>query len=172
MIFELKCEYIENIAQKFDILLTDNLRKTSKLLIAINIGAEILDIKWLIESYNSNKMLDFSEYRFSENGKELFGENMGEIQEKIRKEKKKIFENYEFYLSKGVVPAQSELRIIIETGGGKIANNPIKDGINIFNEKKEKASCEQYKSIGYLVCGSDLIIEAVLTRKFNPPINL
>ena len=169
MIDNLQCDYVDDVNVDFDILVSDNLRRTVKLMLAINKGADILSIRWLIDSDKEKKLLPLKDYilRDEEMEKKL-NFSVEEALEKVRKEEQKLFEGKEFYLSKSVVPAYKELRVLIESGGGKVMDNPSKRILNVFNEKKEKKAIEQYKSQGYHLCNAETILESIMQRKFEP----
>ena len=170
MIKQLDCEYVENISDDFDLLLSHCLRRTTKLLIAINKGVEILSINWLIESARQNKLLPTQDYilRDKEMEKKL-NFTIPEILEKVQSESKGVFAGKSFFLSKAVVPEYSELKSLIESGGGVIVSYQSKGSINVFNEIKEKELMTASKRLVIDPCKTEKILDSIITRSFKIP---
>lgn len=104
--------YIDDLSADFDVLLSDNLRRTVKLMLAINKGAEVLSLKWLTESGQAKKLLPTQEFVLRDEEMERrLNFSMAEVLGKVRRERSGIFEGRKFYLSKGVVPVFKEMKV-------------------------------------------------------------
>ena len=137
-------------------------------MIAINKGAEILTIDWLVESKRAGKLLPIEDYTLKDEEMEKrLNFSVSKILEKVKKETRGVFYGLTFYLSKGVVPTYEEMKAIIETGGGSVIPSPSKIAFNIFNENTERSTITQSKKQGFILCGADQVLDAVISRKFE-----
>eukprot|EP00826_Nyctotherus_ovalis_P007652 TRINITY_DN11944_c0_g1_i3.p2 TRINITY_DN11944_c0_g1~~TRINITY_DN11944_c0_g1_i3.p2 ORF type:complete len:165 (-),score=50.21 TRINITY_DN11944_c0_g1_i3:43-537(-) len=160
--------HVESIAEEFDVLLSQSLRRTSKLLVAINRGAEILAINWLTESARANKLLPTEEYILKDEEMEKrWDVTISEVLRKVKNETRGVFHGMSFFLSKGIVPEYAEMKAIIETGGGNVVSSPSKTAVNVFNDSTEKSIIALSKKQGFAACKADHIVDAVISRKFD-----
>ena len=166
----MSCQYVEDINAEFDVLLSDSLKRTVKLMIAINKGVDILSLNWLVESEKANKLLPTSGYLLrDEEMEQKLHFTVADVLAKVRAERQGLFHGRTFYLSKGVVPAYKELKVVIESAAGRVVTQPSREALHVFHETKEKALLQQHKEQGYTICSSESILEAIIQRHFDIP---
>jgi hypothetical protein len=133
LVKKIKATIVDDATQATHLISGDDLRRTPKLLIAINSGVKyVLNLNWLIDSSAQQKPIEIKnlqtcKYIIKNKEKEkLWGFNLIETLTKKRGKyaDKKIFDNFLVFIADNVcgklAPSLEEMKSIVESGGGKL----------------------------------------------------
>ncbi|KAK9506186.1 hypothetical protein O3M35_008167 [Rhynocoris fuscipes] len=95
------------------------MQRTLKLLCCLSTCQYIVDIKWLIDSFNSNQFLDEKPYLIED--AEFESKHNCNIQKILANpDRSRLFSGKTFYITPGVIPSRSALIEMIQCAGGTV----------------------------------------------------
>ncbi len=123
MVTSLKGVYAERIDElanlEFDVLVSDSIKRTVKLIIAINKSIPVVTMEWIKDSTKCNYFVDPMDYIISDPENEKnYNFNLKECIKKVKSETRLLFEGMEFYLFQSIIPQPKEFAPMILSAGG------------------------------------------------------
>ena len=125
MVTSLKGVYIERIDElnnlEFDVLVSDSIKRTVKLIIAINKSIPVVTMEWIKDSTKCNYFIDPINYIISDpENEKSYNFNLKECITKVRNETRLLLTGMEFYLFQSIMPQPKEFAPMILSAGGLV----------------------------------------------------
>ena len=155
-------------------LIADKIKRTTKFLCALSSGKHILSSKWIDACKKSNAITDEISYCLNDPANEKKWKF--KLQQSIDTVKERgpqtLFKDLKFLITPSVTPDYSELKEIIEAGGGEVLNDlPVKhsDNVYIVGCKEDKDLIQQYNQSGWKdkVMTNEFILTCSLTQELE-----
>lgn len=161
-------------------LIMDRIVRTPKLICAINHAKHILSYRWIIESYESNQLLEEEPYILQDKDGEK--EYCFDLVHSLVKRKNRpglLFNNYVFFVTPSVTPKASTLKEMIESAGGVVATRKRPTKLQIKQMKLDGKHfvvvtcetdyhlCSTLETYGVNIVGPEFVISGILRQDID-----
>ncbi len=147
--------------------------RTVKMLVAINVGCEIVGVAWVKECLKQGELVDAKDWAVKDAEMEKkFGFKLAASLEAARNGK--VFAGRTFYCTENTLPKPDQLKEIIESGGGTVKtalpkSGPIDSDWTIVSIDKDAAQCAKLRSrFSGNICVPEVVLSGVLKQKWAP----
>ena len=151
-----------------DVLVTDKLRRTVKLLSTVGKGLPVVGPSWLTLSKNAGRLLDPWQHILSDKeAEDKFGIKLENALHKAVE--KPLLEGYNIHITKNVKPVPDEMKAIIQSCGGKVLpRKPSAWPPNsvVISCQEDKASWNKMKG-NVPIVAAEWLLSGVLTQELD-----
>lgn len=166
-------------SQKCTHLVANKVTRTVKFLTAVSVVKHIVTTEWLEESWKSQKFVDEQNYMLRDAEAEvLFCFSLEESLK--RAHAAPLFKGKYFYITPGICPSLSTMKVIVESAGGKVLSkqpsyrkimehkqNKNLPEIILITSENDSHLCREYFLKNIDVYTAELILTGVLTQTLD-----
>ncbi|KTF93275.1 hypothetical protein cypCar_00005236 [Cyprinus carpio] len=170
---------VADSAQKCTHLVANKVTRTVKFLTAVSVVKHIVTPEWLEESWKSQKFVDEQSYMLRDAEAEvLFSFSLEESLK--RAHAAPLFKGKYFYITPGICPSLSTMKVIVESAGGKVLSkqpsyrkimehkqNKNLPEIILITCENDSHLCREYFLKNIDVYTAELILTGVLTQTLD-----
>jgi hypothetical protein len=168
MVAELGGDLTE-LCSETTVLVTDQIKRTEKLLCAVARGVPVVSISWLHQSKKSGSFLDPWQFIIQDTEKEKQWEcNLVKTLQSARKQP--LLKGLTIHVTKKVKPPPELFQQVIESGGGvyiKSLPKQSQEGLLVISCPEDKSSHSKLKKAGIPILDKEFILTGLFQRKLD-----
>ena len=154
-----------------DIIVSDKLKRTIKMLHAITCGKSIVGADWVEACKRSKSIVE--DVLVDKEGEEKFSADLG--QSLRRAKERKVLQGLRIYITKSVLPAKADLKEVITLAGGEYVGRVTKkdtSDIIVISDEQDKKEYGDLKARGFQVFTKDFLLNGIVRQELNYTIDL
>lgn len=157
--------------RSFNVLVMDEFNRTTKLLVAINNGVDIVNFKWVTDSLIHGKLMPLCNYYYRDlESEKKLNYNLQESLEISRISQPGFLAGMSLWIERNVKPSYSDIKVIAESAGGYVlVTKPkeFKENVVIIMDENDTRNYKGLKKLNYKIYKPELLLMASLQQKLN-----